>query len=157
MSWAWVYGASGGDSAAQRRTPGVLRDTAGFSLHLPSFSWGGPVTLSATVKATGNTYVFLHNSRASEGGQKIKLPDAVTLAGSERTLTASFSPGIGIDHVTWNGQTATIIVLPGKLLLLLLGLVLFTGGGMFYLRSRRSHASSRRHSRSSGQVRRAEA
>ena len=68
----------------------------------------------------------MHDSHATVGGKAIKLPNALTLAGSERTLSASFTPGIGIDHVTWEGQSATVIVLPGKLLLILLGLLLVT-------------------------------
>jgi hypothetical protein len=128
-------------------TPGELRSTASYGLHLPSISWGGPVTMTATVRATGNDYVYLHGSRATEGGKAIKLPDAVTLAGSERTLTASFTPGYGIDHVHWNGQSATIIVLPGTILLILGGLILLSGGALLYLRSLRRHSSSRRHSR----------
>jgi hypothetical protein len=128
-------------------TPGALRDTASYGLSLPSISWGGPVTLTATVKAAGNTYVFVHNEHASAGSQQIKLPSAVALAGSQRTITTSFRPGLGIDQVTWQGKAATIIVIPGQLLLMLLGLLLLGTGGTLWRRSLRRHAKARKHSR----------
>lgn len=126
-------------------TPGALKSTAIFGLHLPSISWGGPVAMTATVKATGNDYVYVHDSRATVGGNSVKVPNALTLAGSQRTLTSRFTPSIGIDHVHWEGQTATVIVLPGTVLLILGGLILLSGGALLYLRSLRRHASSRRH------------
>jgi hypothetical protein len=126
-------------------TPGALKSTASFALHLPSISWGGPVLLTATVKATGNSYVFLHSEHATDGGKAIKLPNALTLAGAQRTLSASFTPGVGLDHVSWEGQSATIIVLPGKLLLILLGVIMISGGLLLWRRSLRRHARARRH------------
>jgi hypothetical protein len=129
-------------------TPGALRNTASYSLSAPSISWGGPVTLGATVKATGNTYVYVHNASALAGGQKVRLPDVVALAGSTRTVTTVWEhPGIGIDHVSWQGETKTIIVLPGQILLILLGLIMLTSGGLIWRRSLRRHARSRKHSR----------
>jgi hypothetical protein len=74
-----------------------------------------------------------------------------------RTLTTSVSLGFGYDTVTWEGQTAHVIVIPVQLLPILLGLVLFIGDGLIYLRSRRRHASARRQGRSSVRARRPEA
>ncbi len=80
-------------------------------------------------------------------GHRVNMPSMLLLAGSSRTLSTVWqSPSVGIDHVTWEGQSATVIVLPGKLLLLLLGLLMLTGGGFMWRRSVRRHASAR-HSR----------
>lgn len=129
-------------------TPGVLRDTASYSLSAPSISWGWPVTLAATVKATGNTYVYVHNASALAGGQKVRLPNVVALAGSTRTITSVWEhPGLGIDHVTWQGQTKTIIVVPLQLILLVVGVGAISGGLLLWRRSMKRHARSRRHAR----------
>lgn len=129
-------------------TPGTLRDTASYSLSAPSISWGGPVTLAATVKATGNTYVYVHNASALAGGQKVRLPNVVALAGSTRTITSVWEhPGSGIDHITWQGQTKTIIVVPLQLILLVVGVGAISGGLLLWRRSMKRHARSRRHAR----------
>lgn len=128
-------------------TPGALKETASYSLHLPSISWGGPVTLAATVRATGNTYVFVHNEHATEGALAIRLPNALTLAGTQRTISASFTPGWGYHTVTWEGQTAHVLVVPLVPILALLAIIGGLGVILFAMKKQKRRARSRRHSR----------
>jgi hypothetical protein len=147
-SGAVMQGAVAGEMIID--TPGKLIRSATYSLHAPSFSFGGPVELTATIKNTGNAYVY-DSSNATAGGQRVTMPRVLVLARTSRSFTLPVHLGVGIQHVSYMGQTVTVIVLPGKLLAEGLGGLALLGGLFFFYRaakrsgrrSVRTHRSTR--------------
>jgi hypothetical protein len=127
--------------------PGVATHHTVFGLHAPAISWGGPITVTATVQNKGNSYALLNRQSATAGSSKILLPSALVLAGGSRTLTGvqASPPFIGIETVTYHGQSATVWILPGKTILITLGILAIV---LAYVLFVRSHTRKRRHGRS---------
>lgn len=136
-------------------TPGkTVRDTV-FGLHVPWISFGGPVSVTASVANKGNTLALLNDQKISAAGSKVNLPSMLMLSGTSRTVVTVWQhPGYGIDHVSWQGKSGTVIVIPGTVLWIFIGLILVVLGAMLYLRSLRRRANQRRHGGSNGGPRR---
>jgi hypothetical protein len=123
----------------------TVHDTV-FGLHIPWISFGGPIPVTASASNRGNALALINNPYAFGSGHRINLPSMLLLAGTSRTLQTQWtSPEVGYDTVTWEGQTAHVIVVPGQLVLALGALLLVGGGFAMWRRSLRRHARSRRH------------
>jgi hypothetical protein len=136
-------------------TPGkTVRDTV-FGLHVPWISFGGPISITASVADKGNTLALLNDQRISAAGSKVNLPSMLMLSGGSRTVVTVWQhPSYGIDHVSWQGKSGTVIVIPGTVLWIFIGLILMVLGAMLYLRSLRRRANQRRHGGGNGGPRR---
>jgi hypothetical protein len=129
--------------------PGRTVEHTVFGLSLPWISFGGPISLTATVANPGNTLALINKPYAYGSGHRINLPSMLLLAGASRTLQTEWtSAGLGYDTVSWEGQTALVIVIPLNLILVILGIAAVGTGGFIWRRSLKRHAKARKHGRS---------
>lgn len=125
-------------------TPGKTVSDTSYGLHAPALSWGGPITVTGTVQNKGNVYTLLSNEGPSIGGSKVMFPGALVLGGNSRTLTTTWQrpPMIGYETVTWQGHSAHVLILPGKILVIVFGVLILVFAYVFFLRS---HSKKRKH------------
>jgi hypothetical protein len=129
--------------------PGKAIRRLNYLLTSGGLSWGGPVTLTATVAEHGTDYALLNGQRIRGGGASIPLPGVLLLAGSTRTMSTSWQPPAFCMpcRLSYGTASADVWSLPGLDLLGGLLVLLALAGIGLYLRRNRRRASARRHGR----------
>lgn len=113
--------------------PGKVIRRVQMGISAPGFSAGGPVKVTATIRNTGNAYYLNNKLRAQAGNQVVAFPGVLALAGSVRTVSATWShPALCLPcRVHLAGSSAAVWSVPlvpiggGAAVLLLLVVVVW--------------------------------
>lgn len=123
--------------------PGKTTHGVTYDLNVPSLSWGSTTTATISAKNTGNAYTLLNAQSVMVDGTARKLPGALLLGGASKVQSGQIPLSWGINHVSYNGVSRTVIALPGTILVLGLGLMVIVVAIIILARRTGRHSGTR--------------